>query len=279
MSKLVPALLAGCTIVVKPAPETPLDGYLLAELLTEAGVPARRGQHRRRRPRGRRAPGRAPGRGQGRVHRLDRGRPPDRRGLRRAAQAGLARARRQVGRDRARRRRPRRDDGGAAVHRADELRPGLRRADPDPRLARQLRRRRRRARGDRRVDAGRRPVRPGHRDRPAGRAAPAGAGGEVHRARPGGGRPRRARRQRHARRAVLGLVRPPDGLRRRRQRDADRAGGDLRPGPLGDPLRRRGRRGPDRQRLRLRPRRHGVDRRPWRPGSTSLAGSAPGPTA
>ncbi|HCB04765.1 MAG TPA: aldehyde dehydrogenase, partial [Nocardioides bacterium] len=37
MSKLVPALLAGCTVVVKPAPETPLDGYLLAELLTEAG--------------------------------------------------------------------------------------------------------------------------------------------------------------------------------------------------------------------------------------------------
>lgn len=39
LSKLVPALLAGCTVVVKPAPETPLDGYLLAELLTEAGVP------------------------------------------------------------------------------------------------------------------------------------------------------------------------------------------------------------------------------------------------
>jgi aldehyde dehydrogenase (NAD+) len=40
MSKLVPALLSGCSIVVKPAPETPLDGYLLAELLQEAGVPA-----------------------------------------------------------------------------------------------------------------------------------------------------------------------------------------------------------------------------------------------
>ncbi len=39
MSKLVPALLAGCTVVVKPAPETPLDSYLLAELLMEAGVP------------------------------------------------------------------------------------------------------------------------------------------------------------------------------------------------------------------------------------------------
>jgi aldehyde dehydrogenase (NAD+) len=39
MSKLIPALLAGCTVVVKPAPESPLDGYLLAELLVEAGVP------------------------------------------------------------------------------------------------------------------------------------------------------------------------------------------------------------------------------------------------
>ncbi|MGN0063954.1 MAG: aldehyde dehydrogenase [Nocardioides sp.] len=39
ISKIVPALLAGCTVVVKPAPETPLDSYLLAELLVEAGVP------------------------------------------------------------------------------------------------------------------------------------------------------------------------------------------------------------------------------------------------
>ena len=39
MSKVVPAILAGCTVVVKPAPETPLDGYLMAELLQEAGLP------------------------------------------------------------------------------------------------------------------------------------------------------------------------------------------------------------------------------------------------
>jgi betaine-aldehyde dehydrogenase len=39
LSKLVPALLTGCAVVVKPAPETPLDAYLLAELLVEAGVP------------------------------------------------------------------------------------------------------------------------------------------------------------------------------------------------------------------------------------------------
>lgn len=39
LSKVIPALLTGCTIVVKPAPETPLDTYLLGELLIEAGVP------------------------------------------------------------------------------------------------------------------------------------------------------------------------------------------------------------------------------------------------
>ena len=33
ISKLAPALLAGCTVVLKPAPETPLDSYLMAELL------------------------------------------------------------------------------------------------------------------------------------------------------------------------------------------------------------------------------------------------------
>ena len=39
MVKLAPALLAGCTVIAKPAPETPLDTYPLAEVLREAGVP------------------------------------------------------------------------------------------------------------------------------------------------------------------------------------------------------------------------------------------------
>ncbi|MEV0615508.1 aldehyde dehydrogenase [Nonomuraea sp. NPDC050404] len=39
MTKLAPALLAGCTMVLKPAPETPLDAYLLADWAAEAGVP------------------------------------------------------------------------------------------------------------------------------------------------------------------------------------------------------------------------------------------------
>jgi aldehyde dehydrogenase (NAD+) len=37
--KLGPGLLAGCTFVLKPSPETPLDSYLLAEAIIEAGFP------------------------------------------------------------------------------------------------------------------------------------------------------------------------------------------------------------------------------------------------
>lgn len=38
--KISPALAAGCTVVVKPAPETPLCALALAELAVQAGVPA-----------------------------------------------------------------------------------------------------------------------------------------------------------------------------------------------------------------------------------------------
>jgi acyl-CoA reductase-like NAD-dependent aldehyde dehydrogenase len=37
--KAAPALAAGCTIVIKPPPEAPLSGFILAEALAEAGVP------------------------------------------------------------------------------------------------------------------------------------------------------------------------------------------------------------------------------------------------
>jgi betaine-aldehyde dehydrogenase len=40
LSKIAPALLAGCTVVLKPAPETPLDAYVMIEALEEAGLPA-----------------------------------------------------------------------------------------------------------------------------------------------------------------------------------------------------------------------------------------------
>ena len=38
--KVAPAFAAGCTIVVKPAPQTPLCALLLAEAVQEAGAPA-----------------------------------------------------------------------------------------------------------------------------------------------------------------------------------------------------------------------------------------------
>ncbi|MFF3557663.1 aldehyde dehydrogenase [Streptomyces tsukubensis] len=40
MFKIAPALATGCTLVVKPSPETVLDAYLLAEAVEEAGLPA-----------------------------------------------------------------------------------------------------------------------------------------------------------------------------------------------------------------------------------------------
>ncbi|NKQ55512.1 aldehyde dehydrogenase [Amycolatopsis sp. K13G38] len=40
VQKLAPALLTGCTVVLKPAPETPLSVYALTELFRQAGLPA-----------------------------------------------------------------------------------------------------------------------------------------------------------------------------------------------------------------------------------------------
>ena len=39
VAKVVPALLAGCTVVLKPAPESVLDAQLLADLVAEADLP------------------------------------------------------------------------------------------------------------------------------------------------------------------------------------------------------------------------------------------------
>jgi betaine-aldehyde dehydrogenase len=38
-AKLAPALVAGCTVVFKPAPETPFDAFRLAEIFADAGLP------------------------------------------------------------------------------------------------------------------------------------------------------------------------------------------------------------------------------------------------
>ncbi len=39
VGKVIPALLAGCTVILKPAPETPLMGLILGELAHEVGFP------------------------------------------------------------------------------------------------------------------------------------------------------------------------------------------------------------------------------------------------
>lgn len=38
--KIAPALLAGCTVVMKPAPETPIEAYIIAEAADAIGMPA-----------------------------------------------------------------------------------------------------------------------------------------------------------------------------------------------------------------------------------------------
>jgi len=37
--KVAPALIAGCTVIVKPSPETPLEAYIIAEAAEAAGLP------------------------------------------------------------------------------------------------------------------------------------------------------------------------------------------------------------------------------------------------
>jgi len=39
MLKIAPALTAGCAVVLKPSPEAPLSSYVLADIVTEAGLP------------------------------------------------------------------------------------------------------------------------------------------------------------------------------------------------------------------------------------------------
>ena len=134
--KLAPALAAGNTVVFKPAELTPLTALEFERIAVEAGLPegvvnvvAGPGRDVRA------AAGRASRRGQGRVHRLDRGRPLDRRGRRADDQARDARARRQVGQRRLRRRRHPGRRGGGAGRGVRQRGPGLLRALADPRRA------------------------------------------------------------------------------------------------------------------------------------------------
>ena len=77
--KTAPALVAGCTAVVKAPDPDPLAIFAMADLVSRGGLPARRAEHRRHRCAGVRAPGRPSGRRHGHLHRLHGGRQEDRR--------------------------------------------------------------------------------------------------------------------------------------------------------------------------------------------------------
>ncbi len=151
--KIGPALLAGCTVVLKSSPEAPGEGYVFAEVAEQIGLP----------------PGvlnvvtadrevsellvREPRRRQDHVHRFDRGRPSHRVAVRRAHRALHARARREVGRRHPRRHGPRRPRPRRSPAPSAALNgPGVLVADADrrdeepPRRARRRARRRRSAR-------------------------------------------------------------------------------------------------------------------------------------
>ena len=152
--KMMPALVAGNTVVFKPASDTPHCAVLLVELMAEAGFPAGTvnlvtGAGARRRRRDRRLAGRA----RDLVHRLVGDGPADRRAGRPAPEAAEPRARRQERDRRPGRRRPRPRDRRDPLVGVRDDRPALHGREPRRRGA-----------------AGRRPAAAAPRD--AGAAAP-----------------------------------------------------------------------------------------------------------
>ena len=134
--KAAPALAAGCTMVLKPAEQTPLSSLAMAELGLRAGVPA--GVFNVVTGDGDDAPAIGgeltgnPSCAQAQLHRLDRDRQAADAPGSRPGQEGLARARRQRAVHRVRRRRPRRGGCGRDHRQVPQLGPGVRRRQPDP---------------------------------------------------------------------------------------------------------------------------------------------------
>ena len=231
--KIGPALLAGCTVVLKSSPEAPGEGYVFAEAAEQIGLPPGVLNVRDRRPRGV-ASCSSPTRASTRSRSPVRPRPA----ARIASLCGEriarvhARARRQVGRGRSSTTSTSRTAattlaGAECAH----DRPGVLVAHPHRRHAEAPRRDGRGARRELRPGARRRPVRRDsrsigparrrerQRDRVEGYIAKGvdeGATLADRRRPPEGSRPR--------------LVRRADGVRQRRQLVDDRPGGDLRPG-------------------------------------------------
>ena len=177
-----PALAAGCTVVLKPAEQTPLYRAATGRAGARGGISRRRDQHRSRLRRDRRrVAGRPPRRRQDRVHRRDPDRPDHHEGRGRLAQAGDSRAGRQEPQHRLRRRRSRR--GRRRRHSRPLSQPGpvLLRRQPAVRARADLREDgRETGRPGENPQAGR-PVRPGHRARPAGRQGPVRQDSRLHR--------------------------------------------------------------------------------------------------
>ena len=121
--KIAPALLAGCTVILKASPEAPGEAYVMAEIAEAVGLPAGCPQRRDGRPGSVRAAGARPPRRQNHLHRVDGGRAEDRLDLRGADRPLHPRAGRQV-----RRRHPRRHGPG---HRGRHRWPAPSASSPD----------------------------------------------------------------------------------------------------------------------------------------------------
>ncbi len=225
--KIAPALLAGCTVVLKSAPEAPGEGYVFAEVAEEIGLP----------------PGvlnvvtadrevsellvRDAGRRQDHLHRIDRRRAAHRVVVRRAHRAVHARARREVGGRDPRRYRPRHGGQDDRPRRVRAQRAGVLVADKDRRDEEPPRRSGRGAGVEVLADAGGRSVRRADAAGPTGLRTAARSRRGLHRQGRVRGCDARGR-WRTPRGTGPGVLRGADGLRQRRQQLDDRSRRDLR---------------------------------------------------
>ena len=207
--KIGPAVAAGCTMVVKPAQQTPLSMLALAEILDEAGLPAGRAQRRHLEQVLRRlqADHRRPAAAQAVLHGLDRGRAEADRAVRPQRPARVDGAGRQRAVPRVRRRRRRRGGRGRGDRQDAQHRRGLHGRQPLPRRRGRAGRVHREARRQARRHAGRPRHRGRRQGRPADRRRPALEGRRAGRGRQEQGRRGRARRHRARRRRATSTTR------------------------------------------------------------------------
>ena len=197
--KVAPALAAGNTAILKPAELLPADRDPARRAGARGGHPGGRPQRRdRARRRRRRGDRRAPGRRQGRLHRRDDDRPGDHAARRPQVKKNVSL---ELGGKSPTSSSPTPTSRSLPPRRRTrlrQLRPGLLRAEPDPRRAIRPRAGRRALDGERHGAQGRRPARRRDRGRDARQRQAAREGRRLHRRR-GACR----RRRRGARRAGL----------------------------------------------------------------------------